>query len=154
MVLEEWDEELDPWDRWVVLQGSDGETGEKGKKLISGKREKEGGTFRMPGELLFLSREEAQARLREVLKEGGDGDNRNDRDDEGDQGDDKREGADKGVEVWGDKGGKKGRDTGGGGGRGLPGASMRPGNPPLCRRGSLHIATREKEPGGQGIKSG
>ena len=58
----------------------------KGKKR---KREKEGGTFRVPGELVFHTPEEGEAHLRAPLEE------RNDRDDgdggaeEGDEGNDK-----------------------------------------------------------------
>ena len=106
-----WDEELDPRDWWVVSQGSNGEGGEKGKKGKKRKREKEGGTFRVLGELLFRNREEAEAHLREALKEGDDGDNGDDGDDQGDQGDDKGEGGDKGGEVGGAKGGEKEGDT-------------------------------------------
>ena len=64
-VLGDWDEELDPGEWWVVLQGSngEGEGGKKGKKGKKGKREKEGGTFRVPGELLFHTREEASGDL-------------------------------------------------------------------------------------------
>ena len=95
-VLGDWDEELDP--------------GKMGKKR---KREKEGGTFRVPGGLLFRTREEAEAHLREALGAGDDGDDGDDRDDEGDDGGDKGEGGDKGGEVGGDKGGEKEGDTGG-----------------------------------------
>ena len=40
-----------------------GEGGKKGKKR---KREKEAGTFRVAGDLLFRTREEAEAHLREA----------------------------------------------------------------------------------------
>ena len=83
-VLGDWDEELAPGEWWVGSQGSNGEGGKKGKK---GKREKEGG--RVPGELLFRTREEAEARLREALGEADDGDDGDDGDDEGDEGRDK-----------------------------------------------------------------
>ena len=63
-MLGDWDQELDPGEWWVVLQGSNGEGGKKGKKR---KREKEGGTFRVPGGLLFRTREDAEAHLREAL---------------------------------------------------------------------------------------
>ena len=66
-VLGDWDEDLDPGEWLVVSQGSNGER-EKGKKR---KREKEGGTFRVPGELLFRTQEEAEARLREAFGGGG-----------------------------------------------------------------------------------
>ena len=112
-VLGDWDEELDPGDWWVVSQGSTGEGGEKGKTGKERKREKEGGTFRVPGELLFRTVEEAEAHLRAALKERDDGDNGDDGDDEGDEGDDKGEWGDKGGEVGGDKGAEKEGDTGG-----------------------------------------
>ena len=69
--------------------GRGGENGEKGKKR---KREQEGGTFRRAGDLLFRTREEAEAQLREALGEGDDGefgDDGDDGDDEGDEGGDK-----------------------------------------------------------------
>ena len=62
----------------AVHWGAGGEKGKKGKKR---KIRKEGGTFRVPAELLFRTRVEAEAHLREALEEGGD----------------KREGGDKGV---------------------------------------------------------
>ena len=85
-VLGDWDEELHPGEWWVVSQGSngEGEGGKKGKKGKERKREKEGGTFRVAGDLLFLTREEAEAHLREALEAGDDGDDGDDRDDEGD----------------------------------------------------------------------
>ena len=49
-VLGDWDQELHPGEWWVVSQGSNEEGGEKVKKR---KRKKEGGTFRVPGELPF-----------------------------------------------------------------------------------------------------
>ena len=58
--------------------------GKKGKKGKNRRREKEGGTFRVAGELLFLTREEADAHLRAALEEGKDADDGDDRDDEGD----------------------------------------------------------------------
>ena len=88
---------------------SSGEGGKTGRKR---KREKDGGTFRVPGELLFLTREEAEAHLREALREGDDGDDRDDGDDEGDEGGDKGERGDKGGEVGGCQGGAKEGDTG------------------------------------------
>ena len=109
-VLGDWDEELDPWDWWVVSKRSTGKGGEKGKKKKKRKREKEGGTFRVPGVLLCRTREEAEAHLREALEEG---DNRDDGYDEGGKGDDKGEGGDKGgVEVDDNEGENEG-DTGG-----------------------------------------
>ena len=68
-----------------------------------------GGTFRVAGELLFRTREEAEAHLRVALGEGDDGD---DGDDQGDEGG-IRGGGGKGGEVGGDKGGEKEGDTGG-----------------------------------------
>ena len=41
--------------------------GKKGKKGKSNKREEQEGTFRVAGELLFLSRDEAEAHLRQAL---------------------------------------------------------------------------------------
>ena len=102
--------ELDPGEWWVVSQGSNGDGVKKGKKR---KREKEGGTFRVPGELLFRTREEAGAHLREALGAGDDGNDGVDGDDEGDEGGDKGERGDKGGELRGDKGGEKEGDTGG-----------------------------------------
>ena len=145
-VLGDRDEELDPGEWWVVLQGSngEGEGGEKGKKGKKRKREKEGGTFRVPGELLFRTREEAEAHLRAALGPGGDGD---DGDDEGDEGGDKggltrrvRWGMARGVRRKGTRGVR----------RGVPGARMSPGNPPPRRRRNLRVATRERGPGGVG----
>ena len=37
-----------------------------------------------------------------------------------------------------------------GGETGVPGARMRPGNPPPRKSGSVRVATRESTPGGQG----
>ena len=111
---------LDLGDWLVVSQGSNGEGGKKGKKR---KREKDRGTFRVPGELLFRTREEAEARLREALREGDDGDGGDDGDDEGDEGGDKGEGG----EVGGDKGGEKG----GAGSKDAP--RQPPTTPPACR---------------------
>ena len=53
------------------------EGGKKGK----GKREKEGGTFRVPSSILFANREEVEQYLREAMEES-----------EGDEGDDKGRG--------------------------------------------------------------
>ena len=123
-VLGHWDEELDPGEWWVV-SASNGEGGKKGKKR---KRVKEGGTFRVPGELLFLTKEEAEAHLREALREGDDGydgDAGDDGDDKGDEGGDKAEGGDKGDEVGGDKGGEKG----------VAGSKDAPRQPPTTQQG-------------------
>ena len=94
----------------MVLQGSNGEGGQKEKKR---KQEKEGGTFWVPWELLFRTREEAEAHIRAALWEGDDGDDGEDGDDEGGEGGDKTVGGDKGGEVGGDKGDEKEGDTGG-----------------------------------------
>ena len=114
-VLGDWDEELDPGEWWVVSQGSngEGEGGKKGNKGKKRKREKEGGTFRVAGDLLFLTREEAEAHLPEALEAGDDGDDGHDGDDEEDEGGDRGEGGDKGGEAGGDKEGEKEGDTGG-----------------------------------------
>ena len=105
-VFGDWDEELDPQVWWVVSQGSNGEGGggQKGKKGKKRKQEKEEGTFRVPGGLLFCTREEVEAQLREALGAGDEGDNGDDGDDEGDEGDDKGEWGEKGGEVRGVKG--------------------------------------------------
>ena len=114
-------------------RGPAGRGGEKGKKGKKRKWEKEGGTFRVPGELLFRTREETGAQLREALKEGGDGDNGDDGDDEGDQGDNKGEGGDKGGEEGGDKGGENERDTGAE--KGGAGSKDAPQQPPTTDEG-------------------
>ena len=144
-VLGDWDEELDPGEWWVVSQGSNGEGGKNGKKGEKRKREQEGGTLRVAGELLFPTRPEAEAYLREALGEGDDGD---DGDDEGDEGGDSGAGGGKGAEVGGDTGGEKEGDTGAE--KGLPGAGMSHGNPPPRKRGKLRVATREWGPGRAG----
>ena len=87
----------------------------------------------MAGELLFLTREEAEAHLREVLGEGDDRDDGDDGDNEGDRGGDKGEGGDKGGEVRGDKGGKKEGDTGGE--KGGAGSKDEPRQPPTTPQG-------------------
>ena len=69
--------------------------------------------FGVPGELLFRTREDAEAHLWEALGEGDDGDDGNNRDDEGDEGGDKGDGGDKGAEVGGDTRGEKEGVTGG-----------------------------------------
>ena len=122
---------MDLGDLWVVSQGSNGEVGMKAKKR---KRGKEGGTLWVPGELLFCTREEAEAHLWQALREGDhgdDGDDRVDGDDKGDEGDDKGEGGDKGGEVGGDQGGEKERDTGGE--KGGAGSKDAPRQPPTMQ---------------------
>ena len=83
--------------------------GEEGLEEEAGER---GGNFRVPGELPFRTREEAEAHLREALREGDDGDNAEDGDDEGNEGGEKGEGGDKGGEVGRDTGGEHEGDTG------------------------------------------
>ena len=83
----------------MVSQGSNREGGKKGKKGKKRKWEQEGGTYRVAGELLFRTREEAEGRLRGALTGGDDGDNGDDGDDgddEGDEGGDQGEGGDRG----------------------------------------------------------
>ena len=111
-VLGDWDEELDPGEWWVVSRGcnGEGEGGKEGKKGKKRKREQEGGTFRVPGELLFRIREEAEAHLREALGPGDDGDDKDDGDDEGDEGGDKGEGGEKEGDTGGEKGGAGSKD--------------------------------------------
>ena len=103
--------------------GSNDEGGKKGKKR---KREKEGGTFRVPGELLFRTREEAEAHLWEALRDADDGDEGDDGDDEGDEGCDKGEG-----EVGGDKGAEK--EGGTRGEKGGAGSKDEPRQPPTTQ---------------------
>ena len=137
-MLEDWNEELEPEEWWVVSQVSNGEAegGKNGKEGKKRKREKEGGTFRVPGGLLFRTREEAEAHLREALGAGENGDDGDDRDDEGEEGGDKGKGGEKGGEVGGDKGGEKEGDTGGEkGGAGSRGVTLR-------------VGTRKWGPGG------
>ena len=141
-VLGGWDEELHPGEWWVVSQGCNGEGGKKGKKW---KRQKEGGTCRVPRELLFRTREEAEAHLWEALREGDDAD---DGDDEGDKGGDKGEGGDKGGEVGGDKGGEKEGDTGVE--KGGAGSKDAPRQPPPPKRGNMCVGTRKRGPRGRG----
>ena len=62
----------------------------------------------------------------------------------GDNGNDKGYGGDK-VGGKGEEGGEEGAR---GVTRGLPGARMRPGNPPPRRRGDLRVATRQSGLGG------
>ena len=138
-VLGDWDEELDPGEWCVVSQGSNGEGG-GGKKGKKRKQEQEGGTFRVAGELLFLTRDKAEANHREALGEGDDGD---DGDDGGDEGGDKGGGGGKGGEVWVTRG-VRSKGTRGAR-RGVPGARMSP-----RRRGKLRVTTREWGLGGAG----
>ena len=51
-------------------EGQEGEEEEEGERGVGLGQEKEGGTFRVPGELLFHTREEAEAHLREALGGG------------------------------------------------------------------------------------
>ena len=136
-VFGDWDEELDPGEWWVVSQGSngEGEGGKKGKKGKKRKREKEGGGLRVAGDLLFLTREEEEAHLREALEAGDYRDDGDDGDDEGDGGGDKGEGGDKGGEAGGDKEGEKEGDTGGGGEKRGAGSKEEPRQPPTTHEG-------------------
>ena len=118
---------------WCHSSNGEGEGGKKGKKGKKRKREKEGGTLRVAEELLFLTREEAEAHLREALGAGDNGDDGDDGDDEGDEGGDKGEGGDKQVEVGGDKEGEKEGDTGGE--KGGAGSKDQPRQPPTTQEG-------------------
>ena len=139
MVFEDWEEELDPGDWWVVWHGSNGQAWKNGKKGKKRKREKEGGNFLVAGELLSRTQQEAEIDLREALEERDDGD---DGHDEGDGGDNKGEGGEEG----GDKGGEKEGDTGGE--NGGAGSKDEPGNLPPHKKASLCVATRERGAGG------
>ena len=93
-VLRDWDEELDAvW--WVVSQGTTGGGGGQ-----EGEEEE-------AGDLLFRTRNEVEAHLREALEQGDDGGDGDDGDDEGGQGGNEGEGGDKGGEEGGEKGGEK-----------------------------------------------
>ena len=100
----------------------------------------------VPRELLFRTREEAEAHLREALGAGDDRDDGDDGDDVGDEGGDKGGGLKRGVT----RGVRRKGTRGVGVRRGVPGARMSPGNPPPRRRGNLRVATREWGPGGAG----
>ena len=147
-VLGDWDEELDPGDWWVVSQGSNGEGGKKGKKGKKRKRERRGAPSGCRGSSSSAPgrRRKPTSALRAALEEGDDGD------DEDDEGDDKGEGGDKRGEEEGEEEGEKGGEKEGDTESrwGVPGARMRPGNPPPRRRGSVRVATREKGAGGVG----
>ena len=141
-MLRDWDEELDPGDWWVVSQGSNREGGKKGKTRKKRKRGKPGGTFRMPGELFFHTREEAEAHLWEALGDNN-GDNKGGRwVTRGVTSGPKRgvtRGVTRGVRRKGRRGVRKG----------VPRARMHPGNPPPRRRGSPRVAPREGGVGGR-----
>ena len=117
------------------VAGSKGEVegGKKAKKGKKRKREKEGGTFRVRRELVFRTREEADAHLREALVSADDGDDGYDGDDEGDEAGDKGEGGNKGGDVGDDKGGEKEGDTGGE--NGGAGSKDEPRQPPTTQEG-------------------
>ena len=85
---------------------SGGEKKGKGKRR---KREKDAGTFRVPGGLLFKTREEAEQYLREAIGDDSDGDKWDDEGDGSDEGEDKGDGCDK----RGGKGGEEGSPQGG-----------------------------------------
>ena len=100
----------------------------------------------MPGELLFRTRQEADAYLRAALRRGDDGGHG---DDEGDRGEDKAErGVTRGVRMGVTKWMRRKRSRGPR--RGVPGAKMSPGNPTPRKRGRLRVVTRERGAGGQG----
>ena len=142
-MLADWDTDLGPEEWWVVSQGPMGRVGRRGRE--EGEEEEQGGTLRVPSSILFATREEAEQYLREAMEES-DGD---EGDDEGDEGDDKGDGGDKGGGK-GEEGAEEGlqRREMRGVTRGLPGARMRPGNPPPRKRGDLRVATRKRGLGG------
>ena len=125
---------LGDWNGVAGVQWGGGEKGGKGKKR---KREKEGGIFRVPGELVFRPREEAEARLQEGVGDS----NGHDGNYEGGGSDDKGEEGDKGVTSRAKTGVRWGMTRGVGRKgtqvvrRGVPGARMRPDNPPPRMRG-------------------
>ena len=53
-------------------QGSNGKGGKKGKRGKKRAKQKAGGSFRVRGELLFRTREEAEAHFWAALAEAGD----------------------------------------------------------------------------------
>ena len=146
-VLDDWDEELDSADWWVVSQvhrggGGEGEEGEEDEA-------RQRGGHRGAGEAPLPHPAEADALLRAALEERDDGEDEDNGDDEGDEGDNQGEGGDKGGGRG--RGVRRGMRSKGTRGvrRGVPGARMHPGNPPPRRRGSLRVATGERGPGGQ-----
>ena len=126
-VLGAGDEELDSGEWWVVSQVSNGMGRKNEKRGKKRKRDKEGGTFRVAGELPFRTRKEAEVHLREVLEEVDDGD---DEDDWG-GGDDKKA---RGVTTESEKGGARSKDA--------------PRQP--CKKVSLRVANPERGVGGPG----
>ena len=151
-VLGDRDEELRPQEWWVVSQGSEGGQIRRGGEGEGEEERGGGGIFRVPGDLLFLIREEVGAYFHEALEER-DGD---DGYDKGGGGTDKGEGGDKGGDKRGEEGARERGDKGvrrkGARGvrRGVPGARMCPGSPPPHGRGSLRVVTRERGAGGLG----
>ena len=136
MVLADRDTDLGPDEWWVTSQGSNGERGKTGKgKKGKWKREKKGGTFPVPS-ILFATREEAEEYLQEVMEES-----------EGDEEDDEGGGVTRATTRGTGVTRKVARGRRGVR-RELPGAKMRPGNPPPRRRGDLCVATRERGGGG------
>ena len=98
----------------------------------------------MPGELLFCTREDAEAHRRAALAEGDDGRDRDNGGDEEEEQGDKggEEGGEKGDEKEGEMWGKKEGDREGE--KGGSGSKDAPPQPPSFRRGSLRVATRER----------
>ena len=149
-VLGDWNQELDPGEWWVVSQGSNGAAGKKGKKGKKRNRDQEGGTFRMAGELVFLTREEAEAHL--TLTARGT---------TGTTGTEMTRGTRLVTRVteltrgvgWGVTRGVPRKGTRGVR-RGVPGARMSPGSLPPRTRGNLRVATCEWGPGGGGGAGG
>ena len=136
----------------MASQGCNGKGGKKEKRGQKRTTRKEGGSFRVRGELLFRTREEAEAHLWAALAEAGDDvDNGHDEevgnDDKGEQVD---KGGDKGGQEWVRRGVRRGLRRKGTRGpkRGVSGARMRPGNPPPCKSGYRVCRDSRKGAGG------
>ena len=87
-----------------------GQLGGRGRTRRTGRKARErggGGGFRVTGDLLFLTEEEAEAYHREALKESN-GDNGDDEECGGDRDHDKGEGDDEGFGKGGEKEGTRG----------------------------------------------
>ena len=108
-------------------QGSNGEGGKERK------REQEGGTFRVAGELLFLTREGAEAHLREASGGRRTGTTGMTGMPRGTRVVTRRRGVIRGVR-WGVTRGVRRKGTWGVR-RGVPGGRMSPGNPPTTQEG-------------------
>ena len=155
-VLGDGDEKLDPGEWWVVSQGSNGEGvgGKMGKKGKKRKREQEGGTFRVPGELLLRTREEAEATSGRPWGPGTTGTTGMTGMTRGTRVVTRGRGVTRGVRRGVTRGVRRKGTRGVGVRRGVPGARMSPGNPPPRRRGNLRVATRKWGPRGAGGQSG